>query len=186
MKRLLYLLVLALITFSSKAQDAGKSIPITIGYYGHFAIQPGIKVGTEFKSEGIRIGQRDWLISPQFGFFSSPKDDNNLVINLESGFRKVNINKHRYNTFSVGLAYWRESKLTSFAVNLGSGNTESKEREGRGALLPTLSYTYGWGTHRNLSWYAKYSVGPAISGKRENVMAMFIELGIKFNLNRKD
>lgn len=182
-KQLIFLLLLCCVGFS-QAQEQSRRLPITIGYFSQIVVQPGIKLGTELPlNVGLNVADRQWLLSPQAGFFSNPGDDRNLVLNLEAGLRKKHSSKNHYNTYGLGLGYLRQAKVVSFAVNLGSGNTSDTERDSRGFFMPTLSHEWGWATHKKRSWYTKLSTGYRLFGPEENSLMLFAEIGIKLNWN---
>lgn len=185
MRKFLATAFLIITPLISMAQFDAPGIPFSIGYYGHYGIQPGIKVGTEISLEARPNLIKQWFISPQLGFFTNPGDRNNYIINTEGGFKKLDTKKNRYHAYSVGLGYMLQSKLNSSAINLGTGNTDSKERITTGRILPTVNYEYGWNIDRPLQWYLKYSIGSSIALSDENRMSMFIEFGVKLKLKRK-
>ena len=81
MKKAILLLVLVSTSYSIMAQT--ENMPITVGYFGHFAIHPGVKIGTEltYKSwETENSKTKTIFISPQIGFFAHPT----MVIDLDT------------------------------------------------------------------------------------------------------
>lgn len=181
--RIALLLFLFIISpLATSAQDAPSGFPISVGYFGHYAIQPGIKIGTEISLDGRVNDVRNWFVSPQLGFFTKPGDKNNYLINVETGIRKRKNSKNRYHSYALGIGYLIKSKLNSFSVNLGSGNTDGRNRVSTGHLLTTFNYEYGWNTDKPTQWYTKYSVGSTFSTNAESTVVMFIELGVKFRI----
>ena len=186
MKRFTAIICFLLLSASALAQNQN-GFPLSVGYLGHFGFQPGLKVSTEFSLMGRDLpnAPKQWFASPQVGIFTNPGDDTNYLINFEAGFKKNNTSKHRYRAFTAGLGYMAQSKLVAFAVNLGNGDTDSRERDTRHFALPTLSFEHGWATHKPLGWYIKYTVGSALGGERETSLTLFIEAGVKFKLGKQ-
>ncbi|MCE7997009.1 MAG: hypothetical protein HEP71_33935 [Roseivirga sp.] len=170
------LLVLAtpLVLFSQ--ESAGRP-PVSISYFSNYGFQPGIKVGTAFSLAGDST--RQWLISPQLGVFTNPSDDTHTLLNLEAGLKRPKPGKNAYTTMAIGLGYLHQSKLQSFSVNLGSGQTGDRQRVGDNFVMPSVSYEYGWATHRKISWFGKCALGTRLLGRNEHSMMLLLEFGIK-------
>lgn len=177
MRQLLIILFILPTTLQLISQETTKRPPIAISYFSNYGFQPGLKVGTAFTLTGDST--RQWLISPQLGVFTNPGDDTNTLLNLDLGFKRPKPQKHAYSTWSAGLGYLRQSKLQSFSVNLGNAKTSDQKRVGDDFLLPTLSYEYGWATHRKISWYVKSAIGSRLLGRNEHSMMILLEFGIK-------
>ncbi len=176
-----------LATTSLYAQNEPKPIPISVGYFGHFAYQPGLKIGTEFSLMGRSDTDnysRQWFGSPQIAFFSNPGSDTNFFVNFEAGIRKQKKGKNSYTAYSAGLGYRLQSKLESFSVNLSTGDRTNKIRNSYGFLVPTLNIERGWRTHKPLSWYSKFSVGSSLFGNQNQFM-LFLEVGVKFKIKKE-
>ncbi|MBO3698099.1 hypothetical protein [Roseivirga sp. E12] len=186
MKKLILLLLLVPLSFKAIGQNIGKPTAISFGYYSQFALQPGFKVGTDFIFPASDYNVNKWLLSTQIGFFTNIGDDNNLVLNVEVGKRKTSSSKHVYHTFALGIGYRYQAKLNSFSTSLGSGKSSDKERIYKGYFLPTLSYEFGWNTHKKVAWFSKYAVGPTLSTQVESSLAMFLEVGMKISLISKN
>ena len=187
MKKLLTFIFLSLNIVCISAQDRG-AIPMSVSYLGHFGFQPGIKVGTEFPLMGRSNTENysmQWYVSPQIGFFTNPGSDSNYLLNFETGFKKQKKGKNSYTAFALGLGYRIRSKITSFSVNLGTGNQSNRQRETQGFLLPTLNYERGWRTDRPLSWFFKTSAGITSFSGDENQFMLFTEFGVKFRIKQE-
>jgi hypothetical protein len=179
MRQLLIVLIFLPGQFQLFAQKAAERLPVSIGYYSNYGFQPGLKVGTEFTLAGDSL--KRWIISPQMGMFANPGDDRHTVLNLEVGRRRPKAGKTAYSTWSAGLGYLRQSKLRSYSVNLGSGKTSDSQRVNDAFVLPTISYEYGWGTHRKTSWDMNYAWGTRLLGNNEHSMMLLLEFGVKLN-----
>ncbi len=189
-KRILGLGLIAMIMIYAplSAQIGSRPIPVSIGYFGHFGFQPGIKVGTEISMMG-RIDSdnfsKQWFGSPQIAFFTNPGSDSNYMVNFDVGLRKRKKPKNSYSAFTLGMGYFIQSKLESFSVNLSNGDRSNKVRNSQGFLLPTLNYEYGWRTDKPMSWYFKYSIGQTLLSGNDNRMMMFLEFGVKFKIKKE-
>lgn len=182
----LLLLCINLVEAEAQETEMEKDLTWSFSYLGHIGFQPGIRVGLEMPlmgkpSKPLPEDLRTWIIRPQAAIFSNPGDDRNLILNVETGIRKPIEGKNTYRLYSFGLGYLNQSKLNSFTINLANGNTDSRNRVSDHFLLPTLSYEYGWATHRKMSWFSKVSLGRKFFGNRGNGMMLFLELGIKLN-----
>ncbi len=85
----------------------------------------------------------------------------------------------------MGLGYLTEFQKLSSTFDLGSGEVTDTNRERRGYFLPTINYEFGQEPNSKMGWYSKFSYGRKISVKKENSAAFIIELGLRFNLNKK-
>ncbi|MEO1260973.1 MAG: hypothetical protein AAFZ15_19390 [Bacteroidota bacterium] len=175
------------------AQTSPKNIPISLGYFGHYAIQPGLKVGTQFnlkewKTAGDKKGKtitkyKSFFIGPQLGFFSFPGNHTSFLISADLGYKRIKSPKNKYSAFSIGLGYLAESRVLSMVIDLSDGGVNNKEREWRNYFLPTINYEFGRQINPVLSWYGKSSLGMKLSTEREGSMSVFTELGVKININ---
>lgn len=184
--RCLFILLVCLGSAPCFSQESADPERLAIGYYGHFGFQPGVRLSTSLSlNTTTNTSARQWLISPQLAFFTNPGDDRNLLAGVELGLKKPNSDKNAYHVWAIGLGYLAQSKFRSFSVNLGSGQTSDNQYVHNGFLLPTLSYEYDWATHRQTSWYMKYSVGQRMFGQEESSFMLFIELGAKLKWKKK-
>ena len=190
-KWLLFLMLLSAVDAAAQVEEPQKEDGKTwsFSYLGHLGFQPGVKVGLEMPlmgkpSSASPEDMRTWIIRPQAAFFTNPGDDQNLLINVETGIRMPISGKNAYRIISFGLGYLNQSKLQSFSVNLGNGQTDNKQRVSDHSLLPTLNYEYGWATHRKMSWFSKLSIGRRLFASNEDTMLLFLELGVKLKLKK--
>lgn len=174
--------------FQSFSQE--KEIPISLAYFGNFAIQPGVKVGTELdfkyweKESSPKI--QKLFISPQFAVFTRVRKNTNYFFNVNIGYKRQNKERKLYQSFSLGLGYLLQNELLSFSVNLGSGDITDKNKELRHYFLPTINYELGGyiGQKRNFGWYSQYSLGSKIAPSRESSVVVFLEVGGKLFLRK--
>ena len=179
------LLLLAAGSLSSALAQTPGNLTISAGYFGHFAIWPGAKVGLHYdlkqwskdKPKGVKT--TTLFVSPQAGFYTRPRFHTTYLINGEAGIRRQREDKKAYSAFSGGLGYLAQMEIMTITVNL-SGETTGKEREHRGYLVPTLSYEFGRAISPRTGLYAKVSYGTTVSSSREWSGIAFLELGVKF------
>lgn len=172
------------------AQAIPEPTSINIGYWGHFATQPGIKMGAEFSVLNWAAGEfenkgtklRSLYVGPQVGFYTRSKNHSNLYIGMESGVRLQKKGKRGFSTYGLGLGYLGRSQILTFTHSLGDGSLVATEREWRSNFLPTLNYAYGLKINPRLSGFAKASAGTLLGPGREPSAMLFLEIGIKFNL----
>ena len=107
MKKAILLLVLVSTSYSITAQT--ENMPIIIGYLGHFAIHPGVKIGTEltYKSweETEDSKTKTIFISPQIGFFAHPTNHKDFLLNAEVGYRTQKANSKLYNKQNIDTCF---------------------------------------------------------------------------------
>lgn len=184
MKKSILILPFLLINTVIFAQNTSNQFPINISYYGHFAYQPGLKIGTtyifkEWKGEE-KVSQL--TVNPQVGFYFFPEMSTNFVINTEIGYRRQHLDKPRYSTFSIGLGYMAEFQFIGFSTNIGNGNTTKKDRELHHLFMPTINYEFANQFNKRLDWFLKLSVGTKLSTQQESNAVLFTEVGVKYYL----
>jgi hypothetical protein len=87
--------LILLANLSLFAQQKDKVIPISIGLYGAYVIQPGIKIGTAFNLKNWAIEKddktksRSLFISPQIGIFIRPKNNTSFVLNVDIAYKAL-------------------------------------------------------------------------------------------------
>ena len=169
-------------------QEKPKSIPLFVGYYGPYFIQPGGKVGT-------LLSVRDWdkstdekqrlhqlYVSPQLSVFTRTNNHLSVAINADVGYRFIT-KKDLYLAPSIGLGYLISSHRMSASVNLGSGAISEYEREIRHQFLPTGNLEIGHeAITRKMGWYLKLLYGGMLFGPTENSGLFAAELGMRFRI----
>jgi len=182
------LLLMFLTTVKASAQNVEQDRFWSFSYLGHLGFQPGLRAGLEMPlikpcpEKGLP--DNNWIIRPQLGFFANPGDDRHIILNTEVGIKKPRKGKNSYRTFTFGLGYLNQSKLRSTSINLGTGNTDSKQRVSDHFLLPTINYEYGWATHKTTIWFSKLGLGRRLLGSNEDALMLFVELGIKLKTKK--
>ncbi|MGK0390330.1 MAG: hypothetical protein ACI94Y_003082 [Maribacter sp.] len=87
--------MILLANLSSFTQQKDKAIPISMGLYGAYVIQPGIKIGTAFNLKNWAIEKddktksRSLFISPQIGIFIRPKNNTSFVLNVDIAYKAL-------------------------------------------------------------------------------------------------
>ena len=175
------------------SQNDGR-LPITIGYFGHYAIQPGVKVGTEIRlktwtKERMRknrdiVRMKYFSINPQLAWFTRLNQHANYLLNVEAMYHTQGKGKKIYTAFTVGLGYWIQSKVESFSINLATGEKTNKQRASSHFLIPSLGFEWGGRINGQINWYNKYTWGQRFFSTKGNgsAMSLFLELGVKLYL----
>lgn len=165
------------------AQAQTDAMPISIGYYGHYLIQPGVKVGTQFDMDLWGRGtdssaKRRWFVSPQAGIYTRPGNETTVLLNAEVGFRRPKAGRPSYRAWGLGFGYLAQSEVLGMRVRLSDGATRGTERDLRHFFMPTLNYEWGRRASATWGWYVKYAIGRTLSPVRDGKMVMFVELGV--------
>ncbi|MEM9836325.1 MAG: hypothetical protein AAF828_07470 [Bacteroidota bacterium] len=186
MKKQLLLLLIVVLGGTLSAQEATKHSKVTLGYWGHFAIQPGVKVGyltdlSSWNSQHDQLVQKSWFINPQLGVYAWPQKHTNYVVNIEAGLMRRSQPMHKFSAFSFGLGYLTQSRITSVVVNLSDGE-QDKVRENQAWLLTTANYSFGRSLGEKLGWYSKISMGMQFGPIESSSLVGFLELGLTYGL----
>jgi hypothetical protein len=165
-------------------QNTGNTQPLSIAYFGQYAIQAGLKIGTEFEVQAWKNDKQEsrrytrQYISPQLGVFFRPNTNTNIMLSGELGHQWTQKELKRFSAVGVGVGYIYQSQVLSESVNLSNGEV-TKTRERRHFFVPTLSYTFGGRLNLYSEWYTKFIVGPRFSSTVESALAIFLEAGIR-------
>ncbi len=172
-------------------QEKTKSIPLFVGYYGQYAIQPGGKIGTTIsikewdKSADEKKRLHQLFVSPQIGVFGRFNNHVSAVINADIGYRFIT-KKDLYFSPSVGLGYMVSFQKTSMSVDLGTGKMSNTKREARHYFLPTGNLEVGHeAITKKLGWYLKLTYGGKLFSSVENSGLLAAELGIRIRILTK-
>ena len=160
--------------------------PISIAYFGQFAIEPGLKISTEFglnkwTTDKLKAKNKQLFISPQLGFFVRPDNNSNLLLNADIGIKKQKEGKSGFSAFSLGLGYLHQFQISAIEVQLGDGN-QSTSRESIAYFLPTINYAFGNKLGANIGWYSKIGVGQRLGGGISSSLSILFEIGLQFRL----
>ncbi len=192
MKKIAQIFTVLLTTgFGLFAQNVEKEpIPLNIGLYGPYVIQPGIKVGPAFGlkkwslERGSRTKPASLFVSPQIGVFVRPKNHISYVINGDLGYKMKSGKSNFYMAASAGLGYLMTDQLLSTTIDLGSGDVVGKDRELRNYFLPTINFELGKEAQKKIGWFTKFSYSRKISSKVEDSAFFAVELGLKTMIKR--
>ncbi len=191
MKNIAALVILLFTASMLSAQTESKGIPVFVGYFGLYAIQPGIKIGTHFDvkewqmEKAGKIKKQRLFVSPQIGAFTRINNHTSFLLNADFGYKRQKGGRTFYTAYSIGLGYLTEFQKLSSTIDLGSGEVNDTNREASGYFLPAINYEFGQEPNPKLGWYSKFSFGRKISSKKENSAAFMIEVGLKFNIKTK-
>ena len=185
MKNLLFIYLL-LSNFGLLGQSTIEKQPISIAYFGQFAIEPGLKISTEFDlnkwaTQRLQAKNKHLFISPQLGFFVRPNNNTNVLLNADIGIKKQKEGKSAFSAFSLGLGYLHQFQVSAVTVQLGDGN-QSTNKESKAYFLPTINYAFGNKLGTNMGWYSKIGVGQRLGGGISNSLSILIEVGLQFRL----
>lgn len=191
MKKALILCIFFVLTCQSIAQTKSETIPILVGFMGHAALHPGIKIGTRFNlkswnREAENLTKvKSLYISPQMGIYTYPNVHTGYLVNADIGYRRIKSHKQKYSAFSIGFGFLNQSQLTNVTVNLNDGSKD-KNRVNWGWFLPTLNYEFGKAINERIGGYGKLSYGYKMSFDRENASTFLIELGVSYTLKKNN
>lgn len=185
---LIFVMVLGALTLN--AQEKDKVFPISIGYFGAYVIEAGIKVGTAARlkswelKKGGNIRSRSLWIRPQIGIFTRPTNHTSFVLNTDIAYKSMK-SQHRYYVASaMGLGYLMANQILSTTIDLNSGDVIGKEREVRHYFLPTITFDWGKEPNKSVGWYTRISYGRKISANIEDSAFLGLELGITYLLRK--
>ena len=175
---------------ATQAQSDQKAV--SLGYYGHGAIRPGLKLSLQIplKAWATWVERKDstfqkhnhWFIQPQLGAFGRRNFYTSYVANVELGLSRQREGRKWFCAYSVGLGYQARMEITGFTVNF-SGDITDKERERRGYFMPTINYRFGRQLGDCLSLYSTLTYGTTLSTTRENAGIALFELGCTLKLS---
>ena len=187
MKQLISLLLFIQVV-SAAAQT--KVPPIRVSYFGSFLIRPGIKLGTEIQlkswdGEGAKTSAtRTLLLSPQLGLYNYPNTYTGFLVNTAALYKRQKAGKKKYLAFGGGLGVLRESVIESVSINLGSGDTDKKNRSGQFYFMPSLQYEWGGEISQQLGWFSTYTLGIKLAPNIESAMTGFVEVGVRYHITK--
>lgn len=192
MKSTFLIIIFSILCIPLFSQNEKVDLPISVGLYGAYIIQPGLKIGTTFtfkewnKEKNYIIKQSSLFVSPQMGVFMRPKNHISYVINADVGYKMNRTIKRFYVAPSLGLGYLLENRTLSTTIDLGSGDIIGKDKELIHYFLPTINFEFGQEGKNKVGWYSKLSYGRKISQQLEDSGFFALEIGIKINLEHKE
>lgn len=179
--------IFTILALGGFAQTSVRSTPLRIAYWGNFGLQPGIKAGIdlnllewESKKGGNKV--RKIYLNPEIGAFFRRNVHSSFYVGTQIGYQGQPKDSKFYLTYSLGLGYLGESEVFSITYSLSDGSIESREREFRSYVLPTLNVSCGREINSRLGWYVRLSYGSKLSPDREASAMIFAEAGVKIDL----
>ncbi len=166
---------------------AQRDIPVSISYYGPYAIQAGARIGASFHLKNLYQSespkQRTLSLQPQLGYFAQSDLNRNYIIETDLVYTRRRANRSSYLAPAIGLAYLLSTENVEGRVNLGSGQiTQIKEHYHH--LVPMLSLEYGKVPKRYVGYFFKVFYGRKISQQLRPVTFPGVELGLKFSIKK--
>ncbi len=188
MKKLGIVFIVLLTSIQLSAQDA--SLPIHIGYYAPYGINPGLKIGTGFEirqweNEKEQLRTLSW--SPQIGFWSYRVYDNQihqtLVADVTLDYRYYASSKKIYGLAAVGLGYHATLERSTLGVNLGTGEVTPTTITTH-HFVPTATVGFGQDFNSSIGYYFKLFGGQRFNSTVGNDLFVGGELGITYYFNK--
>lgn len=195
MLRIKLIILLFGISYGSMAQsEFMEKKPISISYFGHYYLHPGLKVGTQYdwrswekrkeRKKKTVVKQKSLFISPQVGFYVHPLNHSGLLINADFGYQRIKEKRGFYAAYSIGLGYLTQFNAGITYVNEPDGSITAKKFASRGYFMPTLNMEFGQQVNEKITWFSKFSMGTKLAYNTGLSAETFLELGMKFNLGK--
>ncbi|MBX2873324.1 MAG: hypothetical protein KTR30_14530 [Saprospiraceae bacterium] len=186
----LLVLLFSLAMLPTIAQPSPPTKSLEVGYFGHYLIQPGLRIGTSidlrtWTSAGQLSKARSLFIQPQLGYFLQPNSHQTYLGSLGLGYaiQKPKKRGWSYHAVSLGIGYQYRSTQEAFAVSLGDGSRSGKKWSNTSGWVPTMSYTQGIPIHPQLGGYYRLMFGQVFEKSGRNLIALFTEIGLRFYFN---
>lgn len=158
---------------------------ISIGYFGEILVQPGVKIGANFKLTDFNKSNTNYVSTGvQVAAYTFPYDHTTLMANIASGFNWKKQHKKLWHYVGIGFGYAEQSKIESLTVNLGTGETENN-RIWRTRWIPTVNYMARRDINDNFGIFGKLSYGVILSDIEESRAILFTEMGVNLFINSK-
>ncbi len=189
MKSIALIACLILLSSSSQGQFTPTPFPLAISYFSPFAINPGVKIGTEwqFQSWEKTKAQKDFSrqyslsLQPQIAYFKQIGHRDNFLLNVDLAFRRQKKERRSYSALGIGLGYVNQLQTLSWSINLSDGRRENKVQTRHHFFTPNINYEWGWFISNRLNSYAKFSYAPWFSATAEDNNVLYVELGLKWH-----
>lgn len=169
------------------AQSTSKKPSISIGYLGHLAVQPGLRIGTQLNLKEWSRGEsssitRQLFVRPQMGFYARRDIQTSYLANVDLGYKRMKPDQKRYSALSLSLGYWLQGQVTDLAIDLSDGSKQ-KTRAYWHWFFSTINYEFGSAITDSVGWYSKISLGQRVGKDRPRNTILFLELGLQFQLH---
>lgn len=189
--------LIVLMTTAISAVHAQSSLldktPISIGYYGHYFLHPGIKIGAQYdwktwetqkqRKKKTVVKTKSLFVSPQVGFYVHPKNHSGLLINADIGYQRIKQRRGFYTAYSLGLGYLTQFNAGATYVAEDDGSITAKKFASRAYFMPTLNAEFGQKINPKIGWFSKFSVGSKLFYNTGVSAEVFMEMGVKIKLS---
>jgi hypothetical protein len=173
----------SLFSLGLQGQKSSSINQLNISYYGAYAIQPGVRVSTNFALN--KIGYPKVFIETGLSYYIKPGTHYGFVAGSDLGWKFQKEEKRFYWAPSLGLNYMAESKVLSKTYNLGTGELEKKNRELYHFFLPAINLQLGQAPQKKVGWFTKFGYGFKLWGQPESSAFFSVELGLIISLKPK-
>lgn len=177
-KRLIFCLtIIVLPTFGAKAQTT-PPVGISVGYFGPIPFEPGFRIG--FHMPIATYDNSALMLNINTGYFFRNRDNSNMLLGAELGWRLNKEESRNINTFSIGTNYVMQWEVTGFTVNL-QGETTARQRELRHQFMPTFNYEYARRIGEHWAPYFKLGYGHKFTTNAPNSGVALWEFGTRYS-----
>ena len=168
-----------------------QGIPVTIGVFTPYMIQPGVRIGLPWSvrtwpsSEGRGTRHRGRTLSlfagPRLSFFTRPGHHRDLMLEGEVGARFMSHGSGWNGALSLSFGYLLSSQVIAESIDLATGSS-TRTREWRHHITPAINVTVGKRWHPRLGWFATLSLGDKRSFQVAPSLWYTAELGVRVRL----
>ncbi|MFK8045901.1 MAG: hypothetical protein AB8B72_10435 [Crocinitomicaceae bacterium] len=191
MKNILFFTIALLCSYSVFSQEKlWSNNPLQVSYFGHFGLHPGIKLGTEFSvknwekerknDKGIKLKQ--YLISPQIGFYTHPGNHSGLIVQAEFSKRTEKVDKRFYYSYGAGFGYVMQINPSDTYIFNDNGEITEKNMTSRSYFMPSLHIETGLKLNSKMSVYNKITLASKVKYNTGFTLEPFYELGIRIRM----
>lgn len=195
MKHILFTLIFIISLTSYAQNDYWNKKPISISYYGHYYLHPGVKIGTQYdwrnwekskeRKKRTITKMKSLFISPQIGFYIHPLNHSGLVFNVDFGYQKLKYPTGWYQAYSIGLASISQINSGTTYIKNDNGSISTKKFATRTYFMPSLNLEIGKEINPGFAWFTKFTIASKLFYNTGVSLDTFIEIGLKFNLINK-
>jgi hypothetical protein len=165
-------------------------MPISVGYFAPYFINPGVRVSTAFEIKNWENSSNDKLktlsVSPQVGFWNvfvyQSEKSNNWALDAQLEYRSYNASRKFYGLASVGLGYHLTLDNSDLNVNIGTGGITPSTNTTH-HFVPSIQLGFGQDFNDHLGYYFKIFTGQRFSSSAGNDLLFGGELGLSYYLN---
>ena len=186
------IIIIILLTIGMSTQlSAQNFLPISIGYYTPYGVNPGLKIGTyfEWKEWGnTEDNNRKTLsINPKIGYWNAISYSNNvhrtMLIDGSLEYKSYTRNQRFYGLAAVTLGYHLSFERVANSVNIGMGQ-QTPTIETLHYFVPTLNLGFGQRINDKLEYYFKIDGGQRLNTSTDNDLFVAAELGLVIHFKK--